>query len=437
MAAPSGPLEIAIAGCGPAGLAAALLLHHDGHRVTLFERFDAPRPVGSGLMIQPTGVAVLARLGLAERLMARGARIDALLGLQEKGRIALDARYDELGIPGAFGIGVHRASLFAVLYDEVLARGIAVRTGHEAVRVCGSPQRPTLVFADGARSAGFDLAIDATGWNTRLQSGARNPLAFGALWTTLPMDGCETIAPHRLEQRYRRAARMAGVLPIGRRTPDGPEEVAFFWSLRADLYPQWRTAPLDAWKAEVVREWPQIAPLMSRIEDHDDLTFARYAHRSCPQPRGGAHFVIGDAWHSASPQLGQGANMALLDAWALAAGLREGRTIAEGLRLARAWRSGHVALYQAVTEIFTPLYQSDAKWPALLRDNILAPLSRVAPITRLQAMLMSGMFGWPLRPLGLDPPDYAAIASSSAPRTSGSAQSTSPTTRQTSLPDAS
>lgn len=49
-------LDIAIAGCGPCGLAAALLLHRAGHHVTLFERFDTPRPIGSGLMLQPTGL---------------------------------------------------------------------------------------------------------------------------------------------------------------------------------------------------------------------------------------------------------------------------------------------------------------------------------------------------------------------------------------------
>jgi len=40
-------LDIAICGCGPAGLAAALLLHRQGHRVRIFERFETPRPVGS------------------------------------------------------------------------------------------------------------------------------------------------------------------------------------------------------------------------------------------------------------------------------------------------------------------------------------------------------------------------------------------------------
>jgi 2-polyprenyl-6-methoxyphenol hydroxylase-like FAD-dependent oxidoreductase len=44
--------DIAVVGCGTAGLAAALLLVRDDHRVTLFERFEAPEPIGSGLMLQ-------------------------------------------------------------------------------------------------------------------------------------------------------------------------------------------------------------------------------------------------------------------------------------------------------------------------------------------------------------------------------------------------
>ncbi len=122
--------------------------------------------------------------------------------------------------------------------------------------------------------------------------------------------------------------------------------------------------------------------------------------------------AIGDAWHSASPQLGQGANMALLDAWSLSRGLAEGRTLPEKLRLAAGWRSDHVWLYQWVTKLFTPLYQSDSKVLPGLRDNILAPLSRRWPARGVQAQLMSGLFGFPLAPLGLALPDYAGLSAS-------------------------
>ena len=84
---------IAVGGCGIGGLATALLLARSGERVVMFER---PRPLGSGLMIQPTGLAVLARLGLAERFMRDGARVERLFGMAGR-RVVLDVGYAALG----------------------------------------------------------------------------------------------------------------------------------------------------------------------------------------------------------------------------------------------------------------------------------------------------------------------------------------------------
>ena len=69
-------MQIGIVGAGPAGLAAALFLHRSGHRVTVLERFEAPRPLGSGLILQPTGLAhPVRRIGLADELpLARPAQ---------------------------------------------------------------------------------------------------------------------------------------------------------------------------------------------------------------------------------------------------------------------------------------------------------------------------------------------------------------------------
>ena len=69
-------LNIAIVGAGPAGLAAALFLSRDGHRIELLERFDRPKPIGSGLILQPTGLSVLDALGLLPAIMARTVRPD-------------------------------------------------------------------------------------------------------------------------------------------------------------------------------------------------------------------------------------------------------------------------------------------------------------------------------------------------------------------------
>ena len=107
-------------------MAAALFLSRAGHRVHLFERFAAPRPLGSGLLLQPTGLAVLAELGLRARIEAAGARIERLVGrVVPSGRTILDVAYADLG-PGLAGIGIHRANLFEALHAAVAGGGIDI-----------------------------------------------------------------------------------------------------------------------------------------------------------------------------------------------------------------------------------------------------------------------------------------------------------------------
>ncbi len=139
--------------------------------------------------------------------------------------------------------------------------------------------------------------------------------------------------------------------------------------------------------------------LLDQIRSPDQLTFARYAHRTLPTPAEAGMIHIGDAWHSASPQLGQGANMALLDAYALALALRGSPDVAAALGQAIAMRRRHVHLYQALTALFTPVYQSDSHALPFVRDRIVGPLSKLWPATRIQAAMVSGLIGNPLKPL--------------------------------------
>jgi 2-polyprenyl-6-methoxyphenol hydroxylase-like FAD-dependent oxidoreductase len=197
---------------------------------------------------------------------------------------------------------------------------------------------------------------------------------------------------------------MAGVLPVGLAPGGGRRQAAFFWLLRGDRQEAWRSLGLEAWKAEVRSLWPATSPLLDQIESAGRLTFARYAHRTLREPAAPGLIHIGDSWHSTSPQLGQGANMALLDAWALARALREEGGLDRALRRAVAQRRFHVRLYQALSALFTPAYQSDSLVLPWIRDRIVPPFGRLWPATRIQAEMVAGTFGSPLERLALDLP---------------------------------
>lgn len=397
--------SIAIAGAGPAGLSAALFLHRDGHEVTIFERFDAPRPLGSGLMLQPTGLAVLTELDLSNDIIALGQRIDRLFGrVLPSRRVVLDVRYRHLH-PALFGIAVHRAALFDPLFQAVLREKIRLETNRPIAGLAAGG-RPALTIANGRKTAPFDLIVDALGARSPLADGgraARRDLTYGALWATVPWpSSADAFDAHALEQRYRRASTMVGVLPIGRRRPGGPEETAFFWSIKPTDYGGWRAAGLRAWKTDVERLWPETVSLLDHITDADQLTLARYSHRTLRKPVVGPLVSIGDAAHAASPQLGQGANMALLDARALGIALRDGPDLATALARYAASRRWHTQLYQALSALFTPFYQSDSRLLPPLRDWVAAPATRLPLARAIVAALVAGTILDPRRSLALN-----------------------------------
>jgi 2-polyprenyl-6-methoxyphenol hydroxylase-like FAD-dependent oxidoreductase len=256
--------------------------------------------------------------------------------------------------------------------------------------------------AAGCRLGPFDLLIDALGARSPLSSDPRRELPFGALWVTRPWPMDVYFPADALEQRYRRADRMAGVMPSGAEEEGGAPTATYFWSLPLRDHDRWQRSALADWKQEAIALWPETESLLAPLETHEDLSLARYRHRTHEQPAKGRLVHVGDSWHAASPQLGQGANMALLDAWALSRALRDQpRDAASVAGRYLKMRRGHVRLYQAMSRMFTPVYQSHSRLLPLLRDWIAAPLMQWPPAPRLLAGMVSGAYGRPLHTLAL------------------------------------
>jgi 2-polyprenyl-6-methoxyphenol hydroxylase-like FAD-dependent oxidoreductase len=408
LATPS--LTIAICGAGPAGLATALYMQRLGHRPVVFERFDAPKPLGSGLILQPTGQAVLQDLGLLDAACALGTPLDRLYGADARtGRVVLDVRYAALPNAGR-GLGMHRAALFDILYEAVLTAGITVNTGADVVDLTPlhNGQR-RLIFANGAQSDGFDLVVDCLGANSSLRQhshrqGLTQPMPFGAIWATLPWNG-NGFDRGALNQRYRAARVMIGVLPVGRSVPNGPQQASFFWSLKPEEFAQLKSEGLAAWKARVLQHWPEVGPYLDHIDDFADMSLARYAHFTMPTPYGDGVVFVGDAAHSTSPQLGQGANMALLDARALYLGLRDHPAdLPAALAHYAQLRRWHLRLYQCLSAAFTPFYQSDSRFLPFLRDIFVSALARIPPAPQILVAMVAGSLLSPVRKLELGKP---------------------------------
>ncbi|WP_281824171.1 FAD-dependent oxidoreductase [Jannaschia rubra] len=388
--------RIGIAGAGIGGLAAAAGLARCGHDVTVFDRFAAPLPVGSGLVVQPVGLAVLEALGAGPAARSLGQGIRRMAGHEARtGRQVLDVTYDPTG-RGRHGLAMHRAALHGVLLDAARKAGAAFELGADITGRDG-----TRLLIGHRRSAAFDLLVDAVGAGSVLSPLRARPLPYGAIWGNVAWPRGTDLPRDELRQCYRRADRMIGILPVGRQTAQGPELAAVFRSMPRAAHDAWRARPLDDWKAEATALWPAIEPFLAGIGTHDAMTMACYSHGTLRRPFSDGIVHLGDAWHRASPQLGQGANMALLDAWALVRALTDGPVEEAGRRMFNA-RRAHVRAYQALSGAFTPQYQSDSRVLPWVRDRLLMPLSQAWPARAMLPPLVRGHLAPPvLSGLGL------------------------------------
>ena len=206
-------MRIGIIGCGVAGQATAIALSRDGHKVTVVERFAQARPLGAGLLLQPSGLAAQERLGLRETIESWGARVERLDGRTARGRKVLDLHYK-----GECGLGIHRAALFDALHDTLTQKSTNARLGFDVEKI-ESGTAPRLIARDGRTDGPFDLVLNCAGAHDALRNATgarvRDPVyPWCAFWTTCA-DPTGAFGG-ALRQIYEHCSKMIGILPVGR-----------------------------------------------------------------------------------------------------------------------------------------------------------------------------------------------------------------------------
>lgn len=390
------PESVAIVGAGVAGAAAAIRLAERGLDVHLYEAVPEPRPIGAGLLLQPTGQRVLAAMGLLNEALALGTRVDRLFGDTPSGRTVLNMSYRRFQ-PDAFGLGIQRGALMGLLWARVKALGIRWQCGTGVEGFTQDATGVTLQLAGGATARHAALII-ANGSFSRLREGMRvaqhaRPFPWGAVWTVLPAP--EGFPQIELRQRFRAASQMLGLMPVGKASHDDTARgINVFWSLPvADLDGWSSRIGLASLKRQMTDLFPDVAPLLAGLTEPTQWREARYADVWMQRWHDGRVLAIGDCAHGMSPQLGQGANMALIDAHALAAEA-DGDWPRVFERYTRR-RRAHLRFYGQASKGLTPMFQSHAVVAPWLRDRFFGWGGRLPYIHQQSIATLAGYkTGW-------------------------------------------
>jgi 2-polyprenyl-6-methoxyphenol hydroxylase-like FAD-dependent oxidoreductase len=338
-----GALKICIAGAGIGGCVAAMLLADAGHDVRLYESVPELRELGVGINLLPHAVAVLDRLGLAERLEAQGVATRELVYFNRHGqRIWGEPRGRFAGYPVP-QVSIHRGKLQLALLDAVQARlgPDRIFTGHRLVAV--DDARPVTAHfqreGGSAVSVTADVLVGADGIHSTLRR-IRYPdeglPRYGGriLWRAISrarpfLSGASMIMAGHQDCKF-------VCYPLDLPGADGLQTINWIAELTRPQLPDrenWNKegdkADFAATFADWTFDWLGVPGLIEGAERVYE--FPLVDRDPLPRWSFGATTLLGDAAHPMYPIGSNGASQAILDADALVRALGSHKDPVEAL----------------------------------------------------------------------------------------------------------